>query len=73
MTAPLLRCARCHRRLVHVAAWMAGLPLGRNCANGMKAAVLASPTPIELAAERTTRAEEAAFRARQIPLIEATA
>lgn len=72
MTPPLLRCARCHRRLVHVAAWMAGLPLGRSCATGMKAAVCASLTPIELAADRATRAEEAAFRARQIPLLEAT-
>lgn len=68
MTARLV-CSRCRRPLIKAAATVAGMPLGPDCARQVAAAV--RTTPLEAAADRTTRAAEAAFRARQIPLLEA--
>lgn len=65
MKPPALRCAKCHRSLVHVGAWLAGLPLGRTCAIEFADAIRRSPTPIEEAAERD---RAAAVRASQLAL-----
>lgn len=71
-TPARLTCARCRRRLVKPAAIVAGMPLGPVCAAALGAAVRS--TPLEAAADRRARraeaAEEAAFRERQLTLIE---
>lgn len=67
-----LRCAKCRRPIAAAAATLAGMPLGPVCAKQIAEAV--STTPLEVvtarAAARESRAQEAAFLARQIPLIE---
>lgn len=65
MTARLT-CARCRRPLVRAAATIAGMPLGRACARLVRVETGQAPDTRPPA----DRAAEAAFRARQIPLLE---
>lgn len=66
MKAPLT-CARCGRPLKRAAATIADMPLGRTCARLVLAEAGQAPDPRRTPAER---AAEAAFRARQLSLIE---